>query len=70
MSDALLNGVSKAEALAFIYAFTFNIPCISALAATYEETHSLKWVLRMTGYYIAAALVMSFIVYHIGLLIF
>lgn len=70
LSDALLNGVSKAEALAFIYAFTFNIPCISALAATYEETHSLKWVLRMTGYYIAAALVMSFIVYHIGLLIF
>lgn len=70
LSDALLNGVSKAEALAFIYAFTFNIPCISALAATYEETHSLKWVLRITCYYIAAALIMSFVVYHIGLLVF
>ncbi|MFZ7102494.1 MAG: ferrous iron transport protein B [Peptococcaceae bacterium] len=70
LGGALLVGISKAEALAFIYAFFFNIPCLMAVASTLQESHSLKWTLRIVGYYIAVALLMSAIAYHIGLLIF
>lgn len=70
LSSVLLSSISKAEALAFIFAFTFNIPCLMALAATYQETHSLKWTLRIAGYYLGMALLMAFLAYHVGLLIF
>lgn len=43
LSEILLSNVSKPEALAFIFAMTFNMPCVVALAATYQETHSAKW---------------------------
>lgn len=67
---ALTAAVPKAEALAFIFATTFNVPCVVALASTHRETHSLKWTLRIGAYYTVMALVLSCIVYHIGLLIF
>lgn len=50
-------------------AITFNVPCVVALAATYQETHSAKWTAIITGYYTLGALIISFIAYHIGLLI-
>ena len=70
LSAALLNSISRAEALAFVYAFFFNIPCIMAVAATHQESHSIKWTLRIVGYYVVVALLMSTLAYHIGRLIF
>ena len=65
----LLANVSKPEALAFIFAITFNMPCVVALAATYQETASAKWTAKIAAYYTVGALVLSTVLYHIGLLI-
>jgi ferrous iron transport protein B len=70
LGGALLTSISKAEALAFIYAFFFNIPCLMAVASTQQESHSLQWTLRIVGYYLVVALLMATIAYHIGRLIF
>ncbi len=70
LSTSLMSVVSKPEALAFLFAFFFNIPCLMALSATAQESHSMKWTLRIAGYYIGMALVMAAIAYHVGLLIF
>jgi ferrous iron transport protein B len=69
LNDLLIANISKPEALAFIFALTFNMPCIVALAATYQETHSAKWTSIIAGYYTVTALVLAGIAYHIGLLI-
>ena len=70
LSEILPQVVSKAEALAFIFACTFNMPCIVALASTHREGHSLKWTIRIALYYTVAALLLSCVVYHIGLVVF
>ncbi|MBQ7371372.1 MAG: ferrous iron transport protein B [Blautia sp.] len=69
LSTLLLSNVAKPEALAFIFAITFNLPCVVALAATYQEIHSAKWTARIALYYTAGALILAFLAYHIGLLI-
>ena len=69
LNELLLANVSRPEALAFIFAITFNMPCIVALTATYQEVHSVKWTARIAAYYTASALVLACIAYHIGLLI-
>ncbi|MFP5521057.1 ferrous iron transport protein B [Peptococcus simiae] len=66
----LAASISKAEALAFIIAVTFNVPCLMALNATLHETHSAKWTLRIALYYVATALVLSALTYHISSLFF
>lgn len=66
----LTASIPKAEALAFMFATTFNVPCVVALASTQRETHSLKWTLRIAAYYTVMALLLSCLVYHVGLLIF
>ncbi|MCR5592221.1 MAG: ferrous iron transport protein B [Saccharofermentans sp.] len=68
-TQLLLSNISGPEALAFMFAITFNVPCVVALAATYQETHSAKWTGIITAYYTVGALIISCIVYHIGLLI-
>ena len=70
ISDILAANFTKAEGLAFIFAISFNMPCISALAATARETHSVKWTAKIGVFYTAAALLVSCIVYHVGLLVF
>lgn len=62
--------ISKPEALAFIIAVTFNVPCLMALNSTLHETHSAKWTLRIALYYIASALILSCLTYHIAGLFF
>lgn len=69
LNELLLANIPKPEALAFIFAITFNMPCIVALAATYQETHSAKWTAIIGGYYTATALVLASIAYHVGILI-
>ncbi|MDR2006541.1 MAG: ferrous iron transporter B, partial [Acidaminococcales bacterium] len=66
----IAEAVSKPEALAFIFAVSFTVPCLVAMAATYSEIRSLKWTLRIAGYYMAAALALSFVVFHTASLFF
>ena len=69
LNEILLANVSKPEALAFIFAITFNMPCVVALAATYQETASAKWTAKIAAYYTVGALLIAMVAYHIGLLI-
>ena len=69
LNEILLANVSRPEALAFIFAMTFNMPCVVALAATYQETHSAKWTGLIVLYYTAISLLLAFLAYHIGMLI-
>jgi ferrous iron transport protein B len=69
INELLVANVAKPEALAFIFAITFNMPCIVALAATYQETHSAKWTAIIALYYTIGALLIACVAYHIGLLI-
>ena len=66
--QAMTALVSPAEALAFMCACTFNIPCVMALSTTYRESHSLKWTAKIAGFYVASALLLSFVVYHMAVL--
>lgn len=68
-TQLLINNISGPQALAFMFAITFNMPCVVALAATYQETHSAKWTTLITLYYEASALILAFLAYHVGLLI-
>ena len=70
LNELLLANVTRPEALAFIFAITFNLPCVVALAATYQEIHSVKWTAKIALYYTATSLLLSCIAYHIGQLIF
>ena len=70
ISEILSANFTQAQGLAFIFAISFNMPCVSALAATARETHSVKWTAKIGAFYTVAALSVSCIVYHIGLLIF
>ena len=68
LGQAMAGAVNKAEALAFLCACTFNIPCVMALSTTYRESHSLKWTARIAAFYVCGALLLSCIVYHIAAL--
>ncbi|MDR2662296.1 MAG: ferrous iron transporter B [Treponema sp.] len=68
---AVITGaVSKPEALAFIFAVSFTVPCVMAMASTYSESHSLKWTLRIAGYYMATALLLSLVIFRVSSLFF
>ena len=69
LNSILLANVTKPEALAFIFAMTFNMPCVVALAATYQETHSAKWTAKIVLYYTVVSLLLAFLAYYVGLLI-
>ena len=70
VASVLTDNFTKAQGLAFIYAISFNMPCVSALAATSRETHSVKWTAKIGVFYTVSALLISCVAYHIGLLIF
>ncbi|MCR4715703.1 MAG: ferrous iron transport protein B [Lachnospiraceae bacterium] len=69
LNELLAANVSKPQALAFIFAITFNMPCVVALASTYQEIHSAKWTAKIAIYYTVVALILAMIAYHVGLLI-
>lgn len=66
LTAAITSAISPAEALAFMFASTFNIPCVMALGTTYRESHSLKWTAKIAGFYVGSALILSCIVYHVA----
>lgn len=70
ISSLIAASISKPEALAFIIAVTFNVPCIMAFNATLQETHSTKWTLRIALYYMFSALVLACLTYHIAVLFY
>ena len=67
LSQIMSQTISGAEALAFMFASTFSVPCLMALSTTYKESHSLKWTAKTAGFYVVAALILSCIVYHVAL---
>ena len=42
ISEILSANFTKAQGLAFIFAISFNMPCVSALTATARETNKLN----------------------------
>lgn len=70
VAASLMEALTKPEALAFVFAFYFNMPCLMTMSATAHETHSLKWTLCVAGYYIAVSLALAAAVYHISGLFF
>lgn len=70
VGEALSMTLTKPEALAFLFAFYFNMPCVMTMSATAHETRSLKWTLRVAGYYVVMSLLLACVAYHIALLIF
>lgn len=70
IAEVVAESIPRAEALAFLVAVTFNVPCLQAVVSTYNETHSAKWTVRIGAYYIVTALVLAFVVYHIAALVF
>lgn len=70
ISEILAANFTKAEGLAVIFAISFNMPCVSALAATARETHSVRWTAKIGVFYTLASLLIACIVYHIGVLLF
>lgn len=70
IGQIIAASISKPEALAFILAVNFNVPCLMALNATLHETHSAKWTVRIALYYISTALIISCLTYHIAGLFF
>ena len=69
MAALLPQVISKPQALGFIMAIVFNVPCTMTVASTYRESHSLKWIALSVAYYVAFSLAVSCVFYHIGLLI-
>ncbi|MEG2709634.1 MAG: ferrous iron transport protein B [Clostridia bacterium] len=63
---ALRAEVTRPEALAFIFAFTFNVPCVMALTATRQETRSPRLTFKLAAYYLLMALALSFITYRVA----
>lgn len=70
LGGVLTSALSRPEALAFIFGVTFNAPCLVAISATYQETRSLKWTMRILLYYVAVSLLLAFLAFRIGQLIF
>ncbi|MDR2737728.1 MAG: ferrous iron transport protein B [Puniceicoccales bacterium] len=66
LASAMLSTISRPEALAFLYAFFFGVPCFMTVAATNEESRSTKWTLLMVAYYISTALILSATAFRVG----
>lgn len=73
MSDSMMQllpqVITKAQALGFIMAIVFNVPCAMTVATTFRENHSKKWIALSILYYLAFSIILAFIFYHIGLCI-
>lgn len=69
MMELLPQVISKPQALGFIMAIMFNVPCTMTVAATYRENHSKKWIALSVLYYVVFSLTLACLFYHIGLLI-
>lgn len=70
VGEIMAQVISAPEALAFIFAFTFNMPCAASVSATWAEVHSTKWTVITAVFYIASSLLLGCVVYHVSSLFF
>ena len=70
VGEVMSQVISAPEALAFIFAFTFNMPCAASVSATWAEVHSTKWTVITAVFYIASSLLLGCAVYHVSALFF
>lgn len=70
VGEVMSQVISAPEALAFIFAFTFNMPCAASVSATWAEVHSTKWTVITAAFYIASSLLLGCVVHHVSLLFF
>lgn len=70
IGEIMAQAISAPEALAFIFAFTFNMPCAASVSATWGEVHSTKWTVITAVFYIASSLILGCIVFHAASLFF
>lgn len=70
LGELMALSITPPQALAFIFAFTFNMPCAASVSATFGEVHSAKWTALCAAFYIASSLILAFIVYHTALIFF
>lgn len=66
IGEVMVASITAPQALAFIFAFTFNMPCAASVSATYGEIHSAKWTALIALFYIAASLLLGCAAFHIG----
>ena len=70
-SICLLFSFYQSLSACHLVSFFFHLKGLhSTLAATARETHSVKWTAKIGVFYTVAALLISCVVYHIGLLVF
>ncbi|MBC8572193.1 ferrous iron transport protein B [Jingyaoa shaoxingensis] len=69
MAQLLPQVINKPQALGFIMAIVFNVPCTMTVAVTFRENHSKKWIALPVLYYLVFSLILSCVFYHIGMLI-
>ena len=70
ISNSLLATITKPEALAFIFAYYFHMPCLMTVGSVIKETHSWQWTLKIVLYYLGMSLFLGMCAYHVGNLIF
>ena len=63
-------GVSPASALAFAFATSFSLPCLSTLGTIYSETKSYAWTMSVFCYYFAVSVFMGAAAYQVGRIMF
>lgn len=68
IGEVMAQAISAPEALAFIFAFTFNMPCAASVSATWGEVHSTKWTVITALFYICCSLLLGCVVYHVSAL--
>ena len=66
LGELMARTIPAPQALAFIFAFTFNMPCAASVSATYGEIHSAKWTAAIAAFYLGASLLLGCIVYHVS----
>lgn len=69
IAASLMLVAAPIMALGFIMAIVFNVPCAMTVAATFRENHSKKWIALSVLYYLVFSLILAFVFYHIGLVI-
>lgn len=66
IGEVMAASITAPQALAFIFAFTFNMPCAASVSATYGEIHSAKWTALIAVFYVAASLLLGCAVFHLS----
>ncbi|HII4404734.1 TPA: ferrous iron transport protein B [Clostridium perfringens] len=71
--EALINVIQQVftplSAISFLVMTLLYTPCLAALGAIKRETNSMKWTIFSTVYTFVIALVLSTLVYQVGLLL-